>query len=175
MKYLSIDIETTGLDPEKHQILEFVAVFDDLENPRPITELPTFHRMIRWNDYTINDFCLRLHKELLNEIQNHVQNIEKIITIDELGPQFLVWLRSVDVGQNYNVAGQNFAGFDGLFLKKVPNFPPWFYRVIETGTLYLRKDMDRLPGLSDYDRFSAGHRALLDAMSVVRAIRHEVK
>ncbi len=23
MKYLSIDIETTGLDPEKHQILEF--------------------------------------------------------------------------------------------------------------------------------------------------------
>jgi len=31
MKYFSIDIETTGLNPEKHQVLEFAAVFDDLE------------------------------------------------------------------------------------------------------------------------------------------------
>ncbi len=169
MKYLSIDIETTGLDPEKHQILEFAAVLDDLENPQPLNELPTFHRSIRWDDYTISDYCLRLHKELLDDILNGSCNI----TIDELGSQFKQWLEGLGIGENYNVAGANFAGFDGAFLKKVLNFPPWFYRVIDVGSMFLRKDADRLPGLSDIDCLATGHRALPDAMSVVGAIHRK--
>ncbi len=139
-----------------------------------MNELPTFHRSIRWDDYTINDYCLRLHKELLYEIQNHVQNIENIITVDKLGVEFAAWLDKIgSIPRNYNVAGANFAGFDGAFLKKVPNFPPWSYRVIDVGTLYLQKDMDRLLGLSDIDCLATGHRALPDATAVVGAIRHK--
>ena len=136
--------------------------------------LPIFHRLIRWGDYVISDYCLRLHKELMREIQD--KNNGNIITIDELGPQFATWLRLVGVtvgSKGFNVAGANFAGFDGLFLKKVPNFPPWFYRVIDVGSMYFQKDKDRLPGLGDIAPHTNEHRALPDAMSVVGAIRRK--
>ena len=41
LPYVSIDIETTGLDPETCQTLEIGAVFDNWT--LPIRELPTFH------------------------------------------------------------------------------------------------------------------------------------
>ena len=43
MKYISIDIETTGLDPENCQILSIGAVIEDTLNQLPFEELPTFH------------------------------------------------------------------------------------------------------------------------------------
>ena len=33
MNYLSIDVETTGLDPFQDQILEFCAIADDWQTP----------------------------------------------------------------------------------------------------------------------------------------------
>lgn len=171
MKYLSIDIETTGLDPDKHQILEFAAVLDDLENPRPMSVLRYYHRLIRWDDYVINDYCLDLHQNLLSLIH---RNPPMTILIDQLGPEFSAWLVMMGVKGQYNVAGANFAGFDGVFLKWVPEFPPWFYRVIDVGNLFFEKDMDRLPGLEDIMPNDEPHRALPDAMSVVRAIRKKM-
>ena len=40
-KYVSLDIETTGLNPENCQVLEIGAVIDD--GTTPIEECPTFH------------------------------------------------------------------------------------------------------------------------------------
>ena len=42
MKYLSLDIETTGLDKEKCSIIQFAAVVEDTSNPLPYHELPKF-------------------------------------------------------------------------------------------------------------------------------------
>lgn len=171
MKYISIDIETTGLDPDKHQILEFAAVVDDLENPRPLVSLHIFQRLIRWDDYVINDYCLELHQNLLSLIH---RNPPITITIDQLGPEFSAWLYLIGVtvgSDGYNVAGANFAGFDGLFLKKVPNFPKWHYRVLDVGNLYFEKSMTKLPGLNDVIPHASAHRALPDAMAVVKAVR----
>ena len=50
MPYVSIDIETTGLDPETCQILEIGAVFDNWT--LPIRDLPTFH-------------CYVVHKQIV--------------------------------------------------------------------------------------------------------------
>lgn len=170
MKYISIDIETTGLDPEKHQILEFAAVYDDLKNPRPINQMLQFVRKIRWSDYVINDYCLRLHQKLLEEIED--RNDGNVICIDQLGGHFNNWMGLLGIPPNYNVAGKNFAGFDGLFLKKVPYFSPWHYRVIDIGSMYLEKGMNEIPSLSDIVRVaSPEHRALPDALAVVQAVR----
>ncbi len=49
MKYLSIDIETTGLDPLKDQLLSFGAIIEDTENPLPFDEIPKFHAAIKRN------------------------------------------------------------------------------------------------------------------------------
>jgi oligoribonuclease len=177
MKYLSIDIETTGLDPEKHQILEFAAVYDDLENPIPIEQLPTFSRRIYWDDLIINQYCLELHQQLLQEINDVVRDTKlgnDITTIDQLAGHFGAWLARNSSGNNYNVAGKNFAGFDGLFLKKVPDFPPWFYRVIDVGSMYFGVVDYRLPSLSDIVGKQTKHRAIDDALDVVKAIREKL-
>lgn len=174
MKYISVDIETTGLDPEKHQILEFAAVYDDLENPVPIEELPVFVRRLYWDNLVISSYCMKLHQGLLQEIAN--KNDGDVIRINQLASHFSHWLTDMYVkftapNHNYNVAGKNFAGFDGLFLKKVPRFPPWHYRVIDIGSMYLTPDMRQLPSLGEITGRPVSHRALDDALDVVRAIR----
>jgi hypothetical protein len=42
MKYVSIDIETGGLDA-RYSLLEFAAVVEDTADQLPLEELPTFH------------------------------------------------------------------------------------------------------------------------------------
>jgi len=42
MKYISIDVETTGIDREKCQILSIGAVIEDTENIKPIKDLTFF-------------------------------------------------------------------------------------------------------------------------------------
>ena len=44
MPYVSIDIETTGLDPATCQILEIGAVWDDWT--QPLQNLPTYRRLV---------------------------------------------------------------------------------------------------------------------------------
>ena len=186
MKYIAIDIETTGLDPEKHQILEFAAVYDNLDNPVAIDLLPKFVRKIKWTDYVICAYCLDLHQELLREIQGETANLiespvfsndfgpiytDAVIRINRLVRDFGMWLGVLKITDGYNVAGKNFAGFDGLFLKKIPNFPPWYYRVIDVGSMYLTKEMNGVPGLKDISPIDDPHRALPDALAVVKAIR----
>ena len=43
--YMSIDIETTGLDRQKVHVLQLSAVYD---NGKDIGDLPTFDRVIKW-------------------------------------------------------------------------------------------------------------------------------
>lgn len=180
-KYVAIDIETTGLDPEKHQILEFAAIFDDLslENLcEPVELLPTFTRKIRWDDYVINHHCLEMHYKLLEEIEEEKGRVgTDVICIDYLACAFRRWLIANGIrSTGYNVAGKNFSGFDGLFLKQIPNFPEWNYRILDVGSMYLIKEMDRLPGLTEIERIEKDkmHRALPDAQAVVRAVRRKL-
>lgn len=149
---IAIDIETTGLDPNVHQILEFAAVLEDGKS---------FQAIIRWEDFVINDFCLEMHKDLLPLCKEG-------IFLSVLGPMFRQWLQ--DCGQptsNYKVVGANFAGFDAQFLKKVPEFPPWHYHVLEIGSLYF--DGTRPRSLKDICPSETPHRALPDAKATMEA------
>ena len=65
MKYLSIDIETTGLDPLKDQLLSFGAIIEDTENPLPFDEIPKFHAAIKRNRIEGDLFAINMNKELI--------------------------------------------------------------------------------------------------------------
>lgn len=75
MKYVSIDLETTGLDPERHQIVEFGAVATEHGDMTPIDELPKFRAVILREDYNLNYYCAQLHKDLWEEIGNIVDGM----------------------------------------------------------------------------------------------------
>ena len=51
MRYVSIDLETTGLDAINNDIIEFGAVLDDLADMKPLEELPRFHAYICKEEY----------------------------------------------------------------------------------------------------------------------------
>ena len=52
MKYVSIDIETTGLDPETCQTIQIGAGIEDTNNPLPIEDLPRFKCLVEHPQYT---------------------------------------------------------------------------------------------------------------------------
>jgi oligoribonuclease len=68
MKYISIDIETTGLDPEFNQILSIGAVIEDTLNQLPFEELPTFHGVIKRESVYGSLFALNMNRDLIETI-----------------------------------------------------------------------------------------------------------
>lgn len=68
MKYLSIDIETTGLSSENHQILSIGVVVEDTTKKLPLAEIPKFHCAIVDEEIRGSLFALNLNKELINTI-----------------------------------------------------------------------------------------------------------
>lgn len=71
MKYISLDIETTGLDPEFNQILSIGAVIEDTLNPLPFEELPKFHAVIRRESVYGSIFALNLNKDLIQAMKDY--------------------------------------------------------------------------------------------------------
>lgn len=78
--YYSIDIETTGLDPDRHDILEVGIIQDDLSLEddlllnllnNSVDNRPCFRAVIvqPTGDYNTTPFCANMHKDLWDEIK----------------------------------------------------------------------------------------------------------
>ena len=63
MPYVSIDIETSGLDPATCQTLEVGAVIDDWKTP--IDQLPRFRRVLTYETVSGNPSAMALNANLL--------------------------------------------------------------------------------------------------------------
>ena len=50
MIYVSIDIETSGLDHEKHKVLSIGAIIEDTEKKLPYEECPKFNAIVLQNE-----------------------------------------------------------------------------------------------------------------------------
>ena len=70
MIYLSIDIETTGLDPQNHQILSVGVVVEDTTKKLPFHEIPKFHCAIVREEIVGGLFALNLNKDLITTIND---------------------------------------------------------------------------------------------------------
>lgn len=71
MKYISIDIETTGLDRDLCQVLSIGAVIEDTNNIKPLSELPTFHAVIKRESIYGSIFALDLNRDLIQAMKNY--------------------------------------------------------------------------------------------------------
>ena len=71
MRYISIDIETTGLDVDFNQILSIGAVIEDTLNPLPFEELPKFHAVIKRESVYGSIFALNLNRDLIQAIKDY--------------------------------------------------------------------------------------------------------
>lgn len=183
MKYVSIDIETTGLDINDCDIIEFGAVLDDLSNPLPLEDLPTFHTYFHKDKFVGEPFALSMHKEIFLRISEKREGFT-YISPEKFGNKFKNFLAA----NGYilekdrvviNVAGKNFGTFDYQFLKNKTDLFKHVKissRIMDPAILYLQPGDERLPGLetclsrAGFQK-TVSHCALDDAFDVVRLLR----
>lgn len=177
MRYFSLDIETTGLDENKHQIIELGGVVDDLENPKPIDELPEFHCYVTHDSYNVSEYCLGLHSDtgIFKKLQMRPDDAnfvpvedaaremgrflyQHFVPEDKLQPWHLLGSKkqAPKVEKNLPVrviaAGKNFGAFDLQFIKQLPNldrFVRFHHRILDPGSMYARLDDSQIPMLKE--------------------------
>ena len=191
MKYISIDIETTGLDPDMHDIVEFGAIIDDLDDDSP--SHPIFHCYFEppFNGNFIGSpYALSMHAEKFERIA-HPQPGNLIISPKLLGDHFRDWLLVNSFEYNSHgsfkvsivAAGKNFGSFDLQFLKRKSNlldFVDIHYRMIDPCILYyepgdiMLPSMDKCLERAGIDK-TVTHNAVDDAMDIVKLIRHKMR
>ena len=143
MKYVSIDIETSGLDRENDQVLEIGAIIEDTDKQLDFNEIPKYKAIINHDRISGSPYALHLNARIIEILVNIPKfkigndgdkfGIEKTTYIREhniIQPQdfalsFHTFLTSNGYKENDNgqvkiiTAGKNFASFDKPFLDRL--------------------------------------------------------
>jgi oligoribonuclease len=198
MKYLSIDIETTGLNPETSQILQIGLILEDTNKLLPFCNIPKLNLIIRQKEIKGSLKALTMNAELIARICSYEEadyairatmerNLNASFIYEEFATQYITdWLRTNGFthGSNdkitVNVAGKNFGVFDKLFLENLPGWNEQIQtrnRILDPAILYVDWKMDdTLPSLNQCKE-RAGiegvvtHDAIDDAWDVILALR----
>jgi oligoribonuclease len=186
MRYVSLDLETTGGHADRHQIIELAAVVEDTRYLRPLSELPAFRRAVRHSEYVGTAGALALNAGLLAELAHPDDNPERC-TPPELVPQLRQFLEEQGFRPDKHdcvvvtLAGKNIGSFDVPFLRQLPGWGTLVRHepaLLDPAAFYLnwRKDT-RLPTLSickaraHFPDPTVAHQALADALDVVQLLR----
>lgn len=186
MLYSSRDIESTGTDRHKNQILSIWIIIEDTNKKLSFEQIPKFHWIITRKEIYWNLVAIEMNIELIKDINaylNHwipylwfwkfhkdeedlVAGVRKFLMDNKLS-----W-------EKLNIAGKNFWTFDKLFLEKLPWRDIQFSnRIIDPAALYVNWDKDEcLPNLSECKARAwlpntISHNALEDARDVVQVLR----
>ena len=186
LKICSIDIESTGLNEDTCDILEFGAVLDDLSVQKPIEELPFFHCYVlppNGKNYTVEPYAASMHPVIFRRIAER-ESPYTYVNPMKMGYGFKMWLVNngypVENDKVYiNAAGKNFASFDLQFLKRKTDLLKHVrirHKILDPSNL-LFNDLDEvLPGTEECLRrcgesVNVQHTAIEDAKDVIRMIR----
>ena len=184
MRYISIDIESTGLDPLTCDIIEFGAVLDDLSNPQPLENLPRFHTYVCKDMYKGQPYALSMHPKIFRRIAEREAGYNYTYP-NNLGKAFKDFLLQNGYEEEkgkivrINVAGKNFAAFDLQFLKQT-NFTDSVRissRILDPAILFFNKNDERLPGTDECLKRAGfepnvAHTAIEDSLDVIKLIRY---
>lgn len=176
LKYVALDVETTGRDPSKHQVLELALVVET-DWVTPVADLPCLRLTVDHPLVCGELRALTMNRDLLAEICQRGGDANRRDAWGKVR-QFLRLFFPDD--EKVTVAGKNAAGFDLPFCEAT--FEGWerrrfYHRVLDVGSLYVDPFTDaRLPDSAECMR-RAGlpgavpHTALDDARLVVQMVR----
>lgn len=190
MRYVSLDLETSGSDPLRHQVLELAAVVEDTRRTAstPLAELPSFRRALRHPEITGTAGALALNARLLEELSDKTKSdAPDICGAAEVLPQLRAFLLAngfkLDAKDrvSFTIAGKNIGVFDIPFLRQLPGWGTIIRAepaVLDPASFYLNWHKDsRLPSMlicqarSGMPEPHVAHEALADALEVVRLLR----
>jgi DNA polymerase III epsilon subunit-like protein len=197
MIYVSIDIETTGLDPQKCQVLQIGAVIEDTNRVIPLDQLAKFNCIVEHQEYVGQPTALAMNAKILKvlgdmerlvdkEERVNYRKVNNIVPVGMVAQSFSMWLiangfKATETGAvKINAAGKNFATFDKLFLQNIIGWTSKIQmrqRIIDPAILFVDWiNDDSLPNLNSCIKRAGldgevSHDALDDAIDVIRVIR----
>ena len=112
MIYVSIDIETSGLEPLNNSVLSFGAIIEDTTNKLPYEKLPKFNAIVLQNQITGSPRAISMNKEIIALIGEYKEGNEEDRTNLEHHSDY-VFLQENELAQKF---------YDFLFLNGIyPN------------------------------------------------------
>jgi len=121
MIYVSVDIETSGLDSEKHKVLSIGAIIEDTEKKLPYEECPKFNAIILQNEITGSPRAITMNKEIISMIGEYLEGTDETRHLmnthsdysfykeDDVVKEFYWWLE-----RNGYFQGDNSGGYVSL-------------------------------------------------------------
>lgn len=191
MKYLSVDTETTGLDPQLCQLLSLGIIIEDSKTILPYERLPKFHAIIVRDDIQGEEYALNLNAKIIDLIKEYnssspeekwkMSESENVIftTESSLVSHIQEFLLINHFEGKITIAGKNYIDFDKKFLEKIPRWNELniHRRVIDPATSFVDWEIDEeLPNLA-LCKERAGikgevkHDALEDSWDVIQVLR----
>ncbi len=128
MIYVSIDIETSGLDHEKHKVLSIGAIIEDTEKKLPYEECPKFNAIILQNEITGSPRAITMNKEIIAMIGEYLEGTDETRHLmnthsdysfyesDDVVKQFYYWLETNGLGYGLMNSGHYGKAQDGKWL-----------------------------------------------------------
>ncbi len=178
MKYVSVDIETTGLNPEENDILQIAMVVEDTNNIVPLDKLPFINIFIDHKEIRVNSKTFNLFQRNFKKWSNAGDKLDQYDAMEAL-EDFLKKHFSVDT--RITLAGKNAGSFDLQFLKQMEFFEymdiTFDHRVLDPASLFVDFSEDeRLPSLPTcLERIGVedvvSHDAYEDALQVIQVLR----
>ena len=182
LKYASLDIETTGLDPDKHHVLQVALVVDD--GITAVEELPTFNELVRTPKENLlggDQIALEMNAELIDLVTSNPSadyasfrgSTVKMKPWESVWRSAISWLHQY-LEPPFYIAGKNVGTFDLKFMSA--EFRSHVHhRVIELGSVALGHDSTwwdkgKIPGMKDLG-IEVAHDALTDAFDNVKLLR----
>lgn len=182
MKYISLDTETTGLNPQTCHVIEIGAYVEDTDVLKPRNELPEFHLYIYRDVYIGEPYALAMNAHIFTKILE----LRKAGSPKVVGPHLVADIFSSWVYANFGdkrptVAGKNAAGFDLPFLSQFIGWSriKFHHRVIDPGMMYFDPHTDDVPPDLKLCKQRAklsevvSHEALDDAWDVIQLVREK--
>jgi oligoribonuclease len=184
VKYLSMDIETTGLRRERDQILEVAAVLADTRSREPLEKLPAFRARLYYDEVVGQPFALHLNAKIILDMDrrpNHLNFVHPDNLASRLA-QFVDDQKGWDAKGKVTLAGKNAGTFDLPFLQRLEHWDRWMkvhHRVIDPAMYYWHPESDEMLPTTGECIARAGisweesrlHSAYDDALLVVELVR----
>ena len=191
--YLSIDIETTGID-DRSEILQISAVIDDLTSPISelmILDIPIMYESIEYSEPYAIGMNAELFKKMMNkDFKTYTPKIAAFCLVNFMEKMQEQFPDEKGKPQKIIFSGKNVASFDipklRIFIKKhqceldlLSRFDKMIhYKTLDVGSLYydVFGDNVSLTKINELTgRKEVSHNALDDAWDVVFAIRHKLR
>ena len=184
MKFLSLDIETSGLNPKYDQVLQVGAIVWDTQNPLPRSECPTYDVLIKHKAINGQPYALQMNNWILRILAgvDHPPEGTLVLPPVEADIGFTEFIND-NFGEEgrITVAGKNVASFDLPFMKSTFGAANrrFRHRVIDVGPMYLMSKDETVPDLATcLDRVglepTVTHLAPDDAWQVIQLVHFKL-